>query len=696
MTKTTRSSAKADRSQPASSERGNAASAAGQKRSPHREYRAEPEPSGNPLVSTASNERSSTADSELEPPHLLTDQVGRARQHSVRADKPDLASAGTADVDLLAMTPIAEHMTQMIVASLGASPFVVSIDAEWGRGKSWLLLKLNDLLDANRILTVNFNAWTTDSDDVLEGLVKAILKKLREVDTDILRRIRSWLFRNKFTLALARLFTVLTASFWSMSEPVDYIWKALSEYEARDKLPEAIATILQEWREAGDSKSEPRLRRQAEREYSREAVVVLIDDLDRCSDEVIVRLCEAVKLYLAAKGLIFVIACHQTALERGVSSAVSNPALYLQKIVQATYQLPRPSDESMSGMLRKSIADARADYLLPDIVIGPLAGLTDGNPRRAKRIVNRCIIQDFAEKGRTTKHVTDRLLVLAVVLEEIDPAFLDWLVSKFDDGVREHETGDPYQDKLIRFLEYARLKIQVDQIDKRETGDYIWIDGHVGTREAAENRAHGIGRRLPDHERSLYENRNFVDFIRYATARHPAAFKANDYPLPASYDPATPPADAEPDNFKTVTGRYSTSPASVMRRDLHSRPLTRIGAERDADRDPPAMRSIVPSSVHRQQTVTVYGSNFGHGSSDSAILIDGAVVPLDDLKEWQPNRIRFGIGERPPGGRKWRGQSPYTVTIIVDGTPAGEGLKLWVRGELVPTQVVDGRVSRRR
>ena len=99
-------------------------------------------------------------------------------------------------------------------------------------------------------------------------------------------------------------------------------------------------------------------------EASIESLVVLIDDLDRCSPERIVENLEAVKLFLSVKNTAFVIGADRRIVEHAIRSRYARPASsdgdearrasalaaedqlvrdYLEKLVQVPYTIPRLS-----------------------------------------------------------------------------------------------------------------------------------------------------------------------------------------------------------------------------------------------------------------------------------------------------------------------------------------------------------------
>jgi KAP family P-loop domain len=70
------------------------------------------------------------------------------------------------------------------------------------------------------------------------------------------------------------------------------------------------------------------------------ALALFIDDLDRCSAETMIQVCEAVKLYLDVPGIIIVLGWNLSALDRTAASddndSADNVRAYLDKSIQVT------------------------------------------------------------------------------------------------------------------------------------------------------------------------------------------------------------------------------------------------------------------------------------------------------------------------------------------------------------------------
>ena len=100
---------------------------------------------------------------------------------SLLGDRPSASGE-----DPLGFDKVAADLADMVLASRGATPFTLGIEAEWGMGKSSLMGRLQGCLEQEPgVETLWFNAWTAGEGDVLEGLIRSVLEHM---DPNILRR----------------------------------------------------------------------------------------------------------------------------------------------------------------------------------------------------------------------------------------------------------------------------------------------------------------------------------------------------------------------------------------------------------------------------------------------------------------------------------------------------------------------------
>jgi hypothetical protein len=355
------------------------------------------------------------------------------RQYVLLNDQPVDGKEG----DLLGTGDIAEGIAAVLFDSRASSPFVLTVDAGWGMGKSTLLRQIESRLpQGGEIAKLRFNAWTAESENALEGLIKTVLGKL---DPNIVRRWIRLVARKRRMMLITRLGLGIAARFFGVARLVDELWDRVeSDARSRNEMRDLIHGMLSDWI-GQDATGEPG-----------RALVVFIDDLDRCSDDVVVKVCEAVKLYLDAPGIIFVLACDQSVLARGVSASArggtNEGRVYLEKIVQVVYRVPSPEDTQIKQLIFGYAQQSGTADLIDESVAGILAAGTGHNPRKIKRIINSFVLEYRLDPDWHSPPLGSVQLVRAVLLQHLYPLFYELLISE--------DSGD---DPIGVFLDYAKL-----------------------------------------------------------------------------------------------------------------------------------------------------------------------------------------------------------------------------------------------
>ncbi|MFF9477696.1 P-loop NTPase fold protein [Streptomyces sp. NPDC014733] len=292
------------------------------------------------------------------------------------SDEPVTEAGG----DLLGAQAAARRLAGLLVASRPATPFTLAVDAGWGMGKSSLMRLVDAELTAQSdVHTVWYNAWTSTGSDALEGLIKSVLMRF---DRRVLRRGLQRATEQRALLRVVRAVTTVAAGPLGVAGLVDELWKNLSvNSQARNEMRTAIGELVGEWAQnAGE------LRRM---------LVVFIDDLDRCSEETVLAVCEAVKVYLDVPGLAFVVGCDRSAmgpngLLRDLSPAGS---AFMEKIFQTSYRIPAPDGRGVEEYIRWCARTAGVAPLVDDALVELLAQRSARNPRRIKRLVNGFVLE---------------------------------------------------------------------------------------------------------------------------------------------------------------------------------------------------------------------------------------------------------------------------------------------------------------
>ena len=149
--------------------------------------------------------------------------------------------------------------------------------------------------------TVWFNAWTASEAQVLEGLVRSVLN---ERDESILRRVA----RQKKLMRGLGIGASAAAGLLGVGNIVDRIWAATSiDPKQRNELNDLVRAAMTDWLDRA-------------RTIKGRMIVVFIDDLDRCTPATVIRVFEAMKLYLDAPGFVFVLGWDTEQVMRAVAT----------------------------------------------------------------------------------------------------------------------------------------------------------------------------------------------------------------------------------------------------------------------------------------------------------------------------------------------------------------------------------------
>jgi CheY-like chemotaxis protein len=337
--------------------------------------------------------------------------------------------------DLLESTVTAGHLADLILASRGAAPFTVAIDAGWGMGKSSLLRRLDMALHNDpAVSTVWFNAWTSERAGAVEGLIKSVLLSF---DRNVIRRAVRGTLRRTHVVGAIRAASLVASSFFGLGQAVDAVWRALAlDAKSRNEIKAVVREMAESWLANGGSAGHQRL------------LVVFVDDLDRCSDQRIVEVCEAIKLYLDAPGIVFVLACDQAVLWRAVGNDRAGDGVrYLEKIIQVSYPIPPPSSALAINLVNGYVRRSGTEHLFDDSMKTLLIERTGRNPRRIKRLINSFVLEHHL--GRVGDELGPENLVKIILLRHFYPEFYTMIMSATEG------------DMATRFLDYHDFREHV-------------------------------------------------------------------------------------------------------------------------------------------------------------------------------------------------------------------------------------------
>lgn len=417
-------------------------------------------------------------------------------------------------------------------------PITIGVFGDWGSGKSSILKILKEEFDKDDdkdSLCIYFNGWTFEGyDDAKAALLNSILKELEDnqkMSSAIKKEVKDkakklwksidWIrgagmvMKNIALPAVSAYFTgglsLLPLAVQKLKEwgdnPEEIIEKLKSE-EGQEAFKALVAESKEEDKNATNTVAEFR------KDFAElldatnfKRLVVIIDDLDRCSPERIIENLEAIKLFLNVPKTAFIIGADPRIVKYAVEHKYkSNKEIeeennrividYLEKLIQLPYTLPRLSEsevETYISMLicKKEIGDSNFKNVLDEfkkhrltnkysafglsnfekileakefekvkdnvITIPALVPLITnslyGNPRQIKRFLNTYTIRKRLAEVASLQSFNDAVLAKMMILEYSEPQLFkklfEWQIVQ--DGVPREitEIEDLCKEKVI-------------------------------------------------------------------------------------------------------------------------------------------------------------------------------------------------------------------------------------------------------
>ncbi|MEO3762864.1 P-loop NTPase fold protein [Streptomyces sp. B5E4] len=359
--------------------------------------------------------------------------------------------------DILGTGLAAAQLARLLHASRASTPFTLAVDAGWGMGKSSLMRLVDARLRAEPdVETVWYNAWTSTGADALEGLVKSVLVRF---ERRTLKRALARISRGRAVTRGVRAVTTALGGALGAAGLVDELWTSWEAGpEARNGMREEIDRMAREWAE----------------NRPRRLLVVFIDDLDRCSEETVLAVCEALKVYLDVPGLVFVVGCDRSALGPSGLLRDLSPAgsAFMEKIFQTSYRIPVADNDGVGRYVEWCARTAGIEGVLDEELKKLLVERSGRNPRRIKRLVNGFVLE--ATLNPVWSGFRPEAVIRTLLLQYFYPEFYRMMTGA---------SGAPGGDVVQEFTTYRRVRrtlLSAVPPDTQEASPEFASDAEVG------------------------------------------------------------------------------------------------------------------------------------------------------------------------------------------------------------------------
>lgn len=294
-----------------------------------------------------------------------------SNQRPIGSDHP-LTVENAIQGDMLDRKVFAKNVADIICRSDLERTFSVSIEGEWGSGKTSILAMISSYIkdQDEKSIIINFNPWLIgDRDSLLRSFLNKLAKGIGKVN-----HVEDAKNAAKELKAYANVFDVIK---WVPgAEPWASIIKGV--LSSTGKAVGAVAEHKSMDIESKKEDVESSLRTLNKR------IVVIIDDVDRLFPEEVYEMIRIIKAVGDLPSITYIIAWDRGYIEEALDkSSVPMSASYLDKIVQMRLPVPALSLSSKERLLERSIERAmdlaafdeyfdqgrqRLDYIMPLLI----------------------------------------------------------------------------------------------------------------------------------------------------------------------------------------------------------------------------------------------------------------------------------------------------------------------------------------
>lgn len=301
--------------------------------------------------------------------------------------QPVVLSGKDVSYDLLDRWFVINELSQAIKCGFRNYGYVVSLEGEWGSGKTTVLNNVREKFSTeskNVKFVQSFDPWLYSYEKALiNGLLESILQGC------------GINYNGAYYKNILNGLIDVTLDGTKSNNLVKSLFKR-DEYKVMMQLKERISKYLSE---------------------TGKCVVVIIDNLDRAESNNIIYLVKVISIVFDIKGLVFVLSFERDRIDSVLNSGETIDSRFIEKIINHEIRMPKNNDERMSGVIRTCTTNLIHHYdssinindyqLIIELIIQKVSNL-----RSLKRLYNSVFFKSIVREYELCRQ---ELLTLEVI-----------------------------------------------------------------------------------------------------------------------------------------------------------------------------------------------------------------------------------------------------------------------------------------
>lgn len=346
------------------------------------------------------------------------------------------------------------------------TPITISIQGDWGTGKTSIMQMIRKQIDPNEENSVWFNTWQFSQFNMGDNLpilmMDKLVKAVAGVENSGVKESVKKLFKAAFSVGVSK----VSGGNINADDIVSILEDGLIEQieELKDNFQKLVN------KKVGDDGR----------------VVIFIDDLDRLAPSRAVELLEVLKIFLDCKKCVFILAIDYNVVARGVKDKYGEDfgdekgKSFFDKIIQVPFKMPIAMydiSQYLKDCFEKINLKATDEEIEKYKTL--ISVSTGNNPRSMKRLFNSYLLLNRIASEEVLKSDNNKVILFAILcMQSKYEKIYNKIVERRDNitaeflGQLKLDDGDVYDDMEIsideinEFIPFAEALYRV--IDKDE------------------------------------------------------------------------------------------------------------------------------------------------------------------------------------------------------------------------------------
>lgn len=233
--------------------------------------------------------------------------------------------------DLLMRKQYADVLTQIVKHA--EDGFTLSINADWGYGKTTFVKMWEAMLQSDEYKTIYFNAW--ESDFVADPMM-ALIDGLRngfeteDLPNEHLQKVKAFWKTATKLVQLVPQYRIVGEIAEAIQEGIGECTEDNDELQKCTSIKQLVYTFRKQLSDFAKTIDEQK------------QLIVFVDELDRCRPDYAVQMLERIKHFFAIDNIIFVLSIDKTVICESIKSIYGdiNTEGYLRRFIDLEFDLP--------------------------------------------------------------------------------------------------------------------------------------------------------------------------------------------------------------------------------------------------------------------------------------------------------------------------------------------------------------------